>query len=200
MLVVWSVQVFPFYDLDDATLPLPEDSWNRKVARGVHWFEFSDKSRRFGFAHRSSHIQQNSTQGGNFEFPYPLADAPAIPVYWIFNGEDLVCRVTRLPSPGFVPFGADVPPPSEGSQTLPYTPGTPVVASVSAFGPGGQTWKPDQRREFLANQVEQPRPVGDQGAGTALQLPSGLGEAADIYSYPLVNVQAVLINEKEEIG
>lgn len=197
-LIVWSVQIFPFYDLDNATIAGSEDQWRNKVARGVHWIEFADKSQRYGLAQRSSHIEEGSTQGGLYAYPYPLPDAPPVPVYWIFEGPDLVCRITQIPSPGVVPYGADVPPAVEGQQVLPYTSGSSVLSTVSGFGPGGETWKPDPRRPFLANQLDDPRAIGDTGNGTALQLPNTLDEAQAVYSYPLVNVQAVIIKDKTE--
>lgn len=134
-LVVWSVQVFPFFDLDNDLLQAAEDRWNEKVARGVHWFEFADKTKRYGLAHRSSHIETNSTTGGDYDFPYPLADSPVIPVYWIFHGEELVCRVTRLPSPGVSAYESDVPPPQRRIPNFALHPSQPGAYQCPGFWP-----------------------------------------------------------------
>lgn len=201
--VVWGLQIFPFFDLNNITLSGGSNTLYAKVSRGLHWIEFSTKQKREGLVHRSNYINdalQNVVSADLF--PVPSGSAVFVPVYWVFEnteeGDFLVCRVTTFKSPAEgVPVPPVAPPASEQAQVLPYTAASTVQDFFNGFGAGGFTWNPDQRVPASGNVVRLPRAVGDSGAGTALQIPATSLETASAYSFPLVNFNYVTFKNLE---
>ncbi len=192
-MIVWLVQIYPFFDMDNALMT--DMDLGLKFSRAVHWVELSDQQNRQGLVHRSTGFPQTVPMGGGFA-PAPNTSSEIVPVYWVFDNEFVVCRITTVPSPATTAPGVDSPPATEGQQILPYV--SDVNSTMTGMGAGAAQWVPDKRRGALGNAMEVPR---SQGSGaTALNLMATVNEKQTPYTFPLVNINYVLVQTKEDIG
>jgi len=191
--IVWSLHVQPFFDLNTAKMAEAANKNYQKAQRGVHNFQLSTTSQEFNIVYRSAYRFDSGL--GAVTNPTAVTDGVLLPVYWRFDArqvETLVLRVTTLPNPSDNPVTSANVPDQEGASIYGYVLATTVATSFPGFGPAGLAWWPDRRRPVAGSMTYNPLPKGSTAAGTALLIPATTATPEVNFTYPIVNINYVI--------